>query len=186
MWTRLKCLVAAMKDNIILSDELPTTLKVSFQHCGELYLALTSIVGNLGVCPTLWGPVLLDRPPTSLDFIDWLQRLSAKTDCILHGCQLRQLMRTNPGQVRHWQTECKQPKTDWLKRLTAKTEFQRMTDCKDWSSKDLLKEVFDQQLTQQASWLGSPQCSTMFLINTSNYCIVGNHAVIWGNWGALT
>jgi hypothetical protein len=180
MWMRLKCLVA-------MSDELPTTLKVSFQPCRELYLALTSIVRNLGVilhCPTL--PTLTEKT----DCIDWLQRLSAKTDCILHcgehGCQLRQLMRTNPGQVRHWQTEYKQPTTDWLKRLTAKTEFQRMTDCKDWSSKDLLKEVFDQQLTQQASWLGSPQCSTMFLINTSSYCIVGNHAVSWGNWGALT
>jgi hypothetical protein len=38
-----------MKDNLILSDELPTTLKVLFQHCGELNLALTAEFFLLGI-----------------------------------------------------------------------------------------------------------------------------------------
>jgi hypothetical protein len=40
-----------MKDNLILSDELPTTLKVLFQHCVELNLALTADFFSFGHFP---------------------------------------------------------------------------------------------------------------------------------------
>jgi hypothetical protein len=57
---------------MILSAELPTTLKgfipalwgtepSNNQHCGK---------PGAGGYPTLWGPVHLDRTPTSLDLSD--------------------------------------------------------------------------------------------------------------------
>jgi hypothetical protein len=46
---RHKCLVDCYEAILILSDELPTILQVTLQHCGELNQAFPNIVGNLGV-----------------------------------------------------------------------------------------------------------------------------------------
>jgi hypothetical protein len=48
VWMRCKCLVDCSEGKLILSDELPTILQVTLQHCGELNWAFPNIVGNLG------------------------------------------------------------------------------------------------------------------------------------------
>jgi hypothetical protein len=67
VWTRCKCLVDCSEGKLILSDELPTILQVTLQHCGELNWAFPNIVGNLGVILHCGD---LSRPSTSLDLSD--------------------------------------------------------------------------------------------------------------------